>query len=105
MMKKNKLIVILGPTAVGKTKLSIDLAKQLNTEIISGDSMLVYKHFDIGTAKPTIKEMAGVVHHAVDILEPWENFNVADFHVIAKKYINDLNFAGKIPIIAGGTGL
>ncbi len=103
--KKEKLIVILGPTAVGKTQLSIDLAKAVNGEIISGDSMLVYKHFDIGTAKPTVKEMAGVKHHVIDILEPWERFNVTDFCTIAKKLITEINTAGKIPILAGGTGL
>lgn len=103
--KKEKLIVVLGPTAVGKTKLSIDLAKALDTEIISGDSMLVYKGFDIGTAKPTRQEMDGVVHHLIDILEPQENFNVADFHRLAKPVISRLNRQGKVPILAGGTGL
>lgn len=102
---KEKLIIILGPTAVGKTQLSIDLAKEFNTEIISGDSMLVYKNFDIGTAKPTKEEMTQVPHHVIDILEPWENFNVTDFHHIAKKLITDINKAGKVPILAGGTGL
>ena len=105
MNKKEKLIVILGPTAVGKTQLSIDLAKVLQTEIISGDSMLVYKGFDIGTAKPTQEEMSGVKHHIIDILQPWENFNVSDFHAIAKRLIHEINSAGKIPILAGGTGL
>lgn len=80
-MEKFKLIVILGPTAVGKTNLSIALAQKLSTEIISGDSMLVYKGFDIGTAKPTLEEMKGIEHHIIDILEPWENFNVSDFMI------------------------
>lgn len=104
-MNKDKLIVILGPTAVGKTQLSIDLAKSLNTEIISGDSMLVYKYMDIGTAKPSLAEMAGVKHHVIDILQPWENFNVSDFQAIVKKLIRQINAEGKIPILAGGTGL
>ncbi len=103
--QKEKLIVILGPTAVGKTQLSIDLAKAVNGEIISGDSMLVYKHFDIGTAKPTVEEMNGIKHHVIDILEPWERFNVTDFCTIAKKLITQINADGKIPILAGGTGL
>ena len=105
MSIKEKLIVILGPTAVGKTQLSIDLAQNLHTQIISGDSMLVYKGFDIGTAKPTVQEMAGVKHHIINILEPWENFNVSDFHAIAKDLISKINAEGKIPILAGGTGL
>lgn len=103
--KKERLIIVMGPTAVGKTKLSIDLAKALGTEIISGDSMLVYKGFDIGTAKPTPQEMDGVVHHMIDILEPQENFNVADFHRLAKPVISRLNRQGRVPILAGGTGL
>ena len=102
---KEKLIVILGATAVGKTQLSIDLAKELHTQIISGDSMLVYKGFDIGTAKPTKEEMSQVPHHVIDILEPNQNFNVTDFHAEAKKWITDINNCGKIPILAGGTGL
>ena len=104
-MNKQKIIVILGPTAVGKTKLSIVLAKYLHTEIISGDSMLVYKGMDIGTAKPSIEEMAGVKHHVIDILEPWENFNVSNFQAVVKPLIEKINAQGKIPILAGGTGL
>lgn len=104
-MEKLKLIVILGPTAVGKTNLSIDLAKKLSTEIISGDSMLVYKGFNIGTAKPTLEERKGIKHHIIDILEPWENFNVSDFHDKVKPLIKQINNKGKIPILAGGTGL
>ena len=103
--QKSKLIVILGPTAVGKTKLSIDIAKALRTEIISGDSMLLYKGFNIGTAKPTPAEMDGVKHHLIDILEPQQNFNLADFLQIAKPLIADINAQGRIPILAGGTGL
>ena len=105
MTNKEKLIVILGPTAVGKTDLSIELAKKIDTEIISGDSMLFYRGFDIGSAKPSVEERQGIVHHLVDNLEPWENFNVTDFVREAKLLIHELNAQGKIPIIAGGTGL
>lgn len=105
MTGKEKLIVILGPTAVGKTDLSIELAKKIDTEIISGDSMLFYRGFDIGSAKPSVEERQGIVHHLVDNLEPWESFNVTDFVREAKQLIHELNAQGKIPIIAGGTGL
>ena len=104
-MSKKSLIVILGPTAVGKTELSIKLAKKLNTEIISGDSMLVYKGFDIGTAKPDMKERDGVPHSLIDILEPDEGFNVTDFQKLAAEEINRISDKGCIPILAGGTGL
>lgn len=100
-----KLIVILGPTAVGKTALSLYLAKKLNTEIISGDSMLVYRGFDIGSAKPSLNELTEVKHHLVDILEPNATYNVMDFCEAAGKIIEKLNRDGKIPILAGGTGL
>ncbi|MGI6093609.1 MAG: tRNA (adenosine(37)-N6)-dimethylallyltransferase MiaA [Veillonellaceae bacterium] len=100
-----RLIAIIGPTAVGKTKISIDLAKMLNTEIISGDSMLVYKNMDVGTAKPTLAERNGIIHHMVDILDPSQEFSVADFQEIASKHITDINLRGKLPILAGGTGL
>ena len=102
---REKLIVILGPTAVGKTALSIELARKLDTEILSGDSMLVYRGFDIGSAKPTVAEQQGVVHHLVDILEPDAAFNVTDFVDRAKPIIHALNERGKIPVLAGGTGL
>lgn len=105
MSKKDKLIVILGPTAVGKTALSIELAQKLQTEIISGDSMLVYKGFDIGSAKPTVEERQGIKHYLVDILEPWETYNVTDFVEQAQKIIHELNEQGEIPILVGGTGL
>lgn len=100
-----RLIGIIGPTAVGKTNLGIELAKRLETEIISGDSMLVYHGFDIGTAKPTLEEQAGVVHHLIDILEPTEEFNVTKFKQLASQDITRLNQQGKIPILVGGTGL
>ena len=102
---REKLIVILGPTAVGKTALSIDLAKRLGTEILSGDSMLVYREFDIGSAKPTFAERQGVVHHLVDILEPSAGFNVTDFVEQARPLIHRINADERIPILAGGTGL
>ena len=105
MTGKEKLIVILGPTAVGKTDLSIELAKKIDTEIISGDSMLFYRGFDIGSAKPSVEERQGIVHHLVDNLEPWESFNVTDFVREGQHLIHALNAQGKIPIIAGGTGL
>lgn len=101
----NKLIVIIGPTAVGKTKISIDLAKKLDTQIISGDSMLVYRGMDIGTAKPDIVEREGIVHHLIDILDPQQEFNVVDFQQYAQKCITQINNDNRIPILAGGTGL
>ncbi|VBB05994.1 trna dimethylallyltransferase [Lucifera butyrica] len=100
-----QLIAILGPTAVGKTKLSIDLARLLNTEIISGDSMLVYREMNIGTAKPSPEERSGIVHHLIDIREPGELFNVVDFRQLAVQCITAIQQKGKIPILAGGTGL
>ncbi|HWR09608.1 tRNA (adenosine(37)-N6)-dimethylallyltransferase MiaA [Sporomusa sp.] len=100
-----RLIVIVGPTAVGKTQISIDLAKRLGTQIISGDSMLVYRGMDVGTAKPDIAERSGVVHQLVDILAPCEEFNVVDFQRYAQKLITQINNDGHIPILAGGTGL
>jgi tRNA dimethylallyltransferase len=102
---KEKLIAIVGPTAVGKTKSSIALAKALNGEIISGDSMQVYKEMDIGTAKITKEEMENVPHYLIDIKEPNEPFSVAEFQAKATALISDINSRGKIPIIVGGTGL
>ena len=102
---KEKLLVLLGRTASGKTDLSIKLAQALDTEIISGDSMLVYRGFDIGSAKPTLEEMAGVRHHMIDILPPDASFNLMDFLQRAKKIITELNQRGKIPLLVGGTGL
>ncbi len=102
---REKLLVLLGPTASGKTALSINLAKALGTEIISGDSMLVYKGFDIGSAKPTKEEMSGIRHHMIDILPPDASFNLMDFLQQAKAIITRLNQQGKIPLLVGGTGL
>jgi len=104
-MKSEKLIVIIGPTAVGKTELSLELAKKMSTEIISGDSMLVYKGFDIGTAKPTLLEQKSVEHHMIDILNPEQEFSVTQFKAYAQEHIQNINRKGKIPILAGGTGL
>ncbi len=104
-MVKQRLIVILGPTAVGKTSLSVKLAKILQTEIVSGDSMLVYRGFDIGSAKPTVEERQGIPHHLIDIREPWEHYNVSDFKQEAEQLILKINEKGKIPLLVGGTGL
>ena len=98
------LIILTGPTAVGKTALSIGLAKAVNGEIISADSMQVYKKMDIGTAKITAAEMQGVKHHLIDILDPGEDFNVVLFKEYALKAMEDIYSRGRIPIIVGGTG-
>lgn len=103
--EKPFIVVIVGPTASGKTELSIELAKRIDGEIISGDSMQVYKHMDIGTAKVTPEEMDGVPHHLIDILNPDEAFSAFAFKNLAEALINDITSRGKIPIIAGGTGL
>ncbi|WP_368504122.1 tRNA (adenosine(37)-N6)-dimethylallyltransferase MiaA [Alkalihalophilus sp. As8PL] len=102
---KEKLIAIVGPTAVGKTALSIYLAKALNGEIISGDSMQVYKGMDIGTAKVTKEEQDGIPHHLIDIKEPTESFSVAEFQELCRPLISDITKRGKLPILVGGTGL
>ena len=102
---KKKLAVILGPTATGKSHCGIGLAKMLGGEIISGDSMLVYKGMDIGTAKPTAEELAVVPHHMVDILPPTASFNVVDFKERAEALIKEITARGRLPIIVGGTGL
>lgn len=105
LKSKQKLLVIIGPTAVGKTKLSIEMAKQFNGEIISGDSMQIYRGMDIGTAKISKDEMEGIPHHLLDIKEPSENFSVAEFQTLVRAKINEIAEKGKLPIIAGGTGL
>lgn len=101
---KKPIVVLTGPTAVGKTELSIQLAKVIGGEIISADSMQVYKHMDVGSAKITPEEMDGVRHYLVDELEPFDEFHVVKFQEYAKKYLNEIYAHGKIPIIAGGTG-
>lgn len=102
---KKKILVIGGPTAVGKTELSIDLAKRLNGEIISADSMQIYKYMDIGSAKVSKGEMNGVVHHLIDVVDPSINFSVADYKEQGEKAIKEIISRGKLPIIVGGTGL
>ncbi len=101
----NRVIVIAGPTASGKTNLSIELAKRLNGEIISADSMQIYKLMDIGTAKPTKDEMQGIKHYLIDEVLPNDEFNVVKFKELAEKYIEEIIAKGKLPIIVGGTGL
>lgn len=103
-MEKKPMIVLTGPTAVGKTKLSIALAKAVEGEIISADSMQVYRHMDIGSAKITQAEMQGVPHHLIDILEPWEEFNVVVFKQKCEECLKGIYERGHIPILTGGTG-
>lgn len=105
MRKKINVVAVVGPTACGKTKLSIELAKRLNGEIISADSMQIYKEMNIGTAKPTKLEMAGVPHHLIDFLDINSEFSVAEYVKLAKKCIFEVNARGKLPFIVGGTGL
>ncbi len=99
-----KLLILSGPTAVGKTELSLRLAKAVGGEIISADSMQVYKGMDIGTAKITKEEMQGVPHHLIDILDPKEDFNVVRFKNLAKEKVKEINARGMVPIVVGGTG-
>ncbi|MFQ9510988.1 MAG: tRNA (adenosine(37)-N6)-dimethylallyltransferase MiaA [Lachnospiraceae bacterium] len=101
---KKPLIILTGPTAVGKTDLSIDLAKAVNGEIVSADSMQVYKYMDIGSAKIKPEEMKGIRHHLVDAIEPDEDFNVVRFQKMAKAALDEIYKNGKIPIVTGGTG-
>ncbi|WP_137789598.1 tRNA (adenosine(37)-N6)-dimethylallyltransferase MiaA [Bacillus sp. E(2018)] len=102
---KEKLVVIVGPTAVGKTKTSIELAKAIDGEIISGDSMQIYRGLDIGTAKITEEEKEGIPHYLIDIKDPTESFSVAEFQKLARERLSEINQRGKVPIIVGGTGL
>ena len=104
-ISNNKVVIITGTTATGKTKLSIELAKRFNGEIVSADSMQIYKMMDIGTAKPTMVERQGISHHMMDIIMPNENFTLADYLVGADKAVKDILSRGKLPIIVGGTGL
>lgn len=103
-MQKSKLLILVGPTAIGKTALSIKIAKEFNAEIISGDSMQVYKGMDIGTGKITAEEMDGVPHHLIDILNPDETFSVSDFQNQVKALVKDIESRNKRVLIAGGTG-
>ena len=102
-MKKRPLIILTGPTAVGKTAASIGLAKAIGGEIISADSMQVYRHMDIGSAKITKEEMQGVPHYLVDVLEPEEPFSVVRFQELAREAVRTIYGRGKIPIVVGGT--
>lgn len=108
-MDKEKIlppaIFLMGPTASGKTELAVQLAQQLNAEIISVDSVLVYKGMDIGTAKPTLKERMGIPHHLIDILDPSESFSTGHFRRLALQLMNDMTLRGKTPILVGGTML
>jgi tRNA dimethylallyltransferase len=101
----SKVIMLVGPTASGKTKLSIELAKEIKGEIVSADSMQVYKYMDIGTAKPGKEEMSGIKHYLIDEVYPDEEFSVAKYQKLAYRYINEIIAKGKTPIVTGGTGL
>lgn len=100
----DKLLIVCGATATGKTKLAVELAKALKTEIISADSQLIYKGLNIGTAKPTENEMQGIRHHLIDVVEPDCNFSVSDYEKMAGQEIKQLLNLGKVPVICGGTG-
>lgn len=101
----NNIICIAGPTASGKTALAATLAKELNGEVVSCDSMQVYRRMDIGTAKPTLEEMQGIPHHMIDVAEPWEDFSVSRYCDMAAPIVDDILSRGKTAVIAGGTGL
>lgn len=105
MENKDNLLVLTGPTGIGKTAISIDIAKKLKGEIISADSMQIYRYMDIGTAKITLEEMDSIPHYMLDIVYPDEEFTVADFKNKSEKYIEKINKSGKLPILTGGTGL
>ncbi len=100
----NKILIICGPTASGKTALAVECAKLLNSEVISADSMYIYKGLDVGTAKPSIDEMQGVKHHLIDVVSPFDDFSVSDYKTLAQPIIEDLLAKNKTPIICGGTG-
>jgi len=101
----NKVIIILGPTGVGKTEASILFAKSIDAEIISADSMQIYKFMNIGTAKPTPEQLKKVKHHMIDIVNPWESFSTGRYISMVKETIKDIHNRGKIPVVTGGTGL
>lgn len=104
-MSNQPIIVVLGPTASGKTALAVELAKIYNGEVVSADSMQIYKGMNILTAKPSVSEMQGIKHHLIDFLEPEKDFSVADYVKLANRSIDDIAKRGKLPILAGGTGL
>ncbi|NLW48521.1 MAG: tRNA (adenosine(37)-N6)-dimethylallyltransferase MiaA [Firmicutes bacterium] len=101
----NPLIILTGPTAVGKTELSLELAQRVNAEIVSADSMQVYKYMDIGTAKPSLKERESVPHHLLDLVRPDQDFSVADYQRHFQQTVNSIYDRGKLPLLTGGTGL
>lgn len=100
-----KIVAVAGPTASGKTALALKIAERFDGEVVSCDSMQIYRHMDVGTAKPSIEEMERIPHHMIDIAEPFENYSVADFAEQARKCIDDILSRGKLPVLAGGTGL
>lgn len=104
-INKQPLLVVVGPTASGKTYLAVELAKKFNGEIVSADSMQIYKGMSVATAKPTVEEMQGIKHHLIDFLEPDEEFSVADYVTAARRAISEISGKGKLPVIVGGTGL
>lgn len=104
-MKKPSILVVAGPTAVGKTAFAIELARKFDGEIVSCDSMQLYKYMDIGSAKPSVEERKMAVHHLVDFLDPRDDFSVAEYQKLALETIKDIISRGKLPVIAGGTGL
>ena len=104
-MEKPNILCVVGPTASGKTAFAIDLAKKYPAEIVSCDSMQIYRHMNIGTAKPTKEEMQGIPHHMLDVVDPTENYSVAEFVKDATACIDDILRRGKLPILCGGTGL
>ena len=105
MSEKPKILAVVGPTASGKSALAVSLAKALDGEVVSCDSMQIYRGMDIGTAKPTAEEMGGVVHHLIDIADPEQAFSVMDFVAAAERAVKDIHARGKLPILCGGTGL
>ncbi len=104
-MSKIPVVVIAGPTASGKTGLAIEIAKKYNGEVVSADSMQIYKEMDIGTAKPSIEEMQGIPHHMIDVVSPYDKFSAGEYSRLAEKCIQDIYKRGKLPIVVGGTGL
>ena len=104
-MPSKKILVIVGPTASGKTRMAVELAKAHNGEVVSADSMQIYRRMDIGTAKPTAEEMDGIPHHMIDVADPEEDFSVARYVELASACVDDILSRGKLPIVAGGTGL
>ena len=101
----DKVIVVAGPTASGKTALGVALARARNGEVVSADSMQIYRRMDIGTAKPTEEEMGGVPHHMLDVADPWEDYSVARYVDQAAACVENILARGKLPIVTGGTGL